>query len=97
MAALCTSEEVVGLLRQLVAQHSHGPRHAVDAYVDLISSDPLLHIRIRELRERAFAAARRRAPPPRRARDHGAAESVEDSPRGRAASSARRASTHVSS
>ena len=60
MATLSTSEEVVGALRQAVAQQSRGPRHIVDAYLNLLSSDPLLHIRIRELRERAFATARRR-------------------------------------
>ena len=55
---LCTSEEVVDLLRQAVAQRSRGPRAAVEAYLNLISSDPLLHIRIRELRERALAVPR---------------------------------------
>ena len=62
MATLSTSEEVVGALRQAVAHQSRGPRHIVDAYLNLLSSDPLLHIRIRELRERAFATARRRPP-----------------------------------
>ena len=64
MSALCTSEEVVGALRSVIANSSRGPRHMVEAYVNLISSDPLLHIRIRELRERAFSTHRRR---PRRA------------------------------
>lgn len=67
---LASPEDVIGVIRSALARHSstRAPREVVNRYADLITSDPLLHIRIRELREKAFATPRRGGAPSRRRR-----------------------------
>ena len=67
---LASPEDVIGVIRSALARHSsqRAPREVVNRYADLITSDPLLHIRIRELREKAFATPRRGGAPSSRRR-----------------------------
>ena len=58
--SLASPEDVLGIIRSALSRESQrAPREVVNRYINLVTSDPILHIRIRELREKAFAAPRR--------------------------------------